>query len=60
MYKKVFALEPFSSQQYFRHGVSPGLVVMGGDSEGSEGYGFESQHRILDENFSHTFVVTFV
>ena len=31
-------------------GGSPGLAVMGGDSC-SEGRGFESQHRILDEHF---------
>ena len=30
-------------------GVSPGLVVMGGDSC-SEGRGFESRHHILDGN----------
>ena len=33
-------------------GGSPGLVVMGRDSR-SEGRGFESQHHILDGNFSH-------
>ena len=31
-------------------GVSPGLVVKGGDSS-SEGCGFESQHHILDGHF---------
>ena len=31
-------------------------MVMGGDSC-SEGDGFESQHHILDGNFSHYFVV---
>ena len=36
--------------------MSPGLVVMGGDSR-SEGHGFESRHRILDGHFSHIFVV---
>ena len=35
---------------------SPGLVVIGGDSC-SKGCGFESQHRRLDEHFSHIFVV---
>ena len=34
---------------------SPGLVVMERDSR-SEGWGFESQHHILDGNFSHIFV----
>ena len=37
---------------------SPGLVVMGGDSN-SEGRGFESQCRILDGHFSHNFFVKF-
>ena len=37
-------------------GMSPGLVVMGGDSC-SEGRWFESQHRILDGHYSHIFVV---
>ena len=41
---------------YFTRGGSPGLVVMGGDSC-SKGRGFESQYRILDEHFSHLFVV---
>ena len=36
-------------------GRSLGLVVMGRDS-GSKGHGFESQHCILDEHFSHIFV----
>ena len=36
--------------------LATGLVVMGGDSC-SEGDGFESQHHILDGNFSHYFVV---
>ena len=40
-------------------GGSPGLVVMGGDSC-SKGCGFESQHRILDGQFSHSFVVKIV
>ena len=31
-------------------GVSPGLVVMGGNSY-SKGHGFKSLHRILDEYF---------
>ena len=31
-------------------------MVMGGDSC-SEGRGFESEHRILDEHFLHIFVV---
>ena len=41
--------------------MSPGLVVMGGDSC-SEGCGFESQCRILDGHdiFSHIFVVKIV
>ena len=39
-----------------REGAIPGLVVMGGDSC-SKGRGFESQYRILDEHFSHLFVV---
>ena len=34
----------------FSMGVSPGLVVMGGDSC-SEGRGFKSQHHILDGHF---------
>ena len=40
-------------------GVSPGLVVMRGDScfKGRE---FESRHRILDGHFSHLFVVKIV
>ena len=37
-------------------GMSPGLVVMGGDSF-SKGRKFESQHRTLDGHFSHEFVV---
>ena len=37
---------------------SPGLVVVGGDSC-SEGRGFNSQHCILDGQFSHPFVVKF-
>ena len=43
---------------YFQGG-SPGLVVMGRDSS-SKGCGFESQYRILDIHFSHTFVVKIV
>ena len=39
--------------------MSPGLVVMGGDSS-SEGCGFKSWHQILDGHFSHTFVVKIV
>ena len=38
---------------------SPGIVVMGGDSC-PQGCGFESQHCILDELFSHIFVVIIV
>ena len=38
------------------HLSCPGLVAMGGDSC-SKGCGFESWHRILDEHFSHIFVV---
>ena len=34
-------------------------MVMGGSSC-SKGSGFESQHRILDGNFSHLFVVKIV
>ena len=34
-------------------------MVMGRDSR-SEGRGFDSQHRILDEHFSHLFVVKIV
>ena len=34
-------------------------MVMEGDSC-PEGRGFESQHQILDENFSHLFAVKFV
>ena len=37
---------------------SPGLVVMGGDSN-SEGRGFESHCQILDGHFSHYFFVKF-
>ena len=37
----------------------PDLVVMGGDSC-SKGCEFESQHSILDEHFSHLFVVKIV
>ena len=37
----------------------PGLVVLRGDSC-SEGRRFESQHRILDGQFSHLFVVKIV
>ena len=37
-------------------GGSPGLVVMGGDSC-SKDHEFESQHHILDGQFSHLFVV---
>ena len=37
-------------------GVSPGLVVMEGDLC-SEGCWFKSHHHILDETFSHIFVV---
>ena len=33
-----------------KEGMSPGLVVMGGDSF-SKGRGFESWHRILDGHF---------
>ena len=40
-------------------GMSPGLVVMGGDSC-SEGRWFESQYSILDGHFSHWFVVKIV
>ena len=40
-------------------GVSPVLVVMGGDSC-SEDYEFKSQHSILDGHFSHLFVVRIV
>ena len=39
-------------------GMSPGLVVMGGDSC-SKGRKFESQHCRLDGHFSHEFVVNF-
>ena len=38
---------------------SPGVVVMGGDSC-SKGHGFASQHHILDDIFSHLFVVKIV
>ena len=38
------------------NGGSLGLVAMGKDSC-FEGHGFESQHQILDEHFSHIFVV---
>ena len=40
-------------------GGNPGLAVMGGDSS-SEGRGIESQHHILDEYFSHIFVLKIV
>ena len=41
-------------------GVSPGLVVMGGDSC-PEGRGFKSQHRILYGHFvTYIFVVKIV
>ena len=40
-------------------GVSPGLVVMGGDSC-SKGREFESGHHIMDGHFSHLFVVKIV
>ena len=39
--------------------ISPGVVVMGGDSC-SRGCGFEFQHPILDGHFSHWFVVKIV
>ena len=38
---------------------SPGLVVMGGDSC-HEGCGFESQHCMLNGNFSHIYFVKMV
>ena len=38
---------------------SPGLVAMGGDSY-PEDLGFDSQHYILDEPFSHIFVIKIV
>ena len=44
------------NQNYLKKGRSPGLVVMGGDSC-SKGCGLESQHCLLDGNFSHLFVV---
>ena len=40
-------------------GGSPGLVVMGRDSC-SKGREFESWHCILEENFSHSFVIKIV
>ena len=43
----------------FSMGVSPGLVVMGGDSC-SEGRGFKSQDRIPGGHFSHFFAVKIV
>ena len=39
--------------------ISPGVVVMGGDSC-SRGCGFEFQHPTLDGHFSHWFVVKIV
>ena len=39
--------------------MSPGLVVMGGDSC-SKGREFESGHHIMDGHFSHLFVVKIV
>ena len=36
--------------------LDTGLVVIGLDTQ-SEGYGFESQHSILDGYFSHIIVV---
>ena len=45
----------FTKKQYLM-GWSPGLVVMGGDSC-SKDREFESQHHILDGQFSHLFVV---
>ena len=45
-----------SQRRGARSGGSPGLGVMEGDSR-SEGFGFESRHRILDGHFSHMFVV---
>ena len=46
------------SEELEIEGRSPGLVVMGGDSD-SEGCGFESRRRVLDGHyiFSHLFVV---
>ena len=41
------------------NGGVPYLVVMGGGSC-PEGHGFESQHCLLDGNFSHKFVVKIV
>ena len=45
------------SEELEIEGRSPGLVVMGGDSD-SEGCGFESRRRVLDGHyiFSHLFV----
>ena len=40
-------------------GWSPGLEVMGGYSC-SKGFEFKSQHHILDDYFSHLFVVKIV
>ena len=37
-------------------GLSPGLVVMGGDSC-TEGRKFESRYHILNRHFSHIFIV---
>ena len=56
------AVKPFifpASKTNLCKGGSPGLVVIGGDSC-TEGCGFESQHWILDEPFSHLFVVKIV
>ena len=50
----------FESQTLNYKNGSPGLVVIGGDSC-SEGFVFESQHRILNGQYSHSiFVVKIV